>query len=123
MAHSSSKKRNTPWGSNCSNTRILAPFPAGRISGAAVCFRLVVYPIAEQSARRTAENAGGTGRFGRCLPRTSLGDGPEPQDHLEQVPVHRQIQRALLELRQAPGDGEAQAVALAAPGGVSPDEP
>ena len=124
MAHSSSKKRNTPWGSNCSNTRINTPFPAGHSPGAAVCFRLVVYPI-PRAAQADWEKQKRRRPFCRCLfPVRCLSRKlREPQDHLEQVSVHSQLQGALLELCQAPGDGKAQAVSLAASGGVSPDEP
>lgn len=46
----------------------------------------------------------------------------EGQNGFEQVPVHRQGKRPVLELGEAPGDGEAQAAPLGIPGGVAADK-
>ena len=52
-----------------------------------------------------------------------FGQEGERQNHFEQVAVHRQLHSAVLQLRQAPGNGQSQSVALTMARFIAPDKP
>ena len=49
--------------------------------------------------------------------------GVQGQDDLEQIAVHHQVELAALDLHEALGDVQAEAVALGVAAGIAPDEP
>ena len=52
-----------------------------------------------------------------------FGQEGERQNHFEQVAVHRQLHSAVLQLRQAPGNGQSQSIALTMARFIAPDKP